>query len=230
MTHPPVPTRPSPQRIDEQLVAPAARGLRKFGLGAGALVFAAVGAAGAGFTLIGAITMGLAAHAFIDGVGAFLVALGVTAMAGGGGGVALLRRVNRNADDSEVRRRLHRLLEAEGQTTDDEASRRLRVPVEKIRTVTDAWIASGAVAVEIDPDTGTERYLAGRRGHGEQPELNAAQHADFRAFDAALEARAPAHDAAHDAAHDSEAGRSELGEAAALPLREEHRSGHRRRL
>jgi hypothetical protein len=223
MPDPPTRVRPVPQRqaVDEQLVAPAARGLRKAGLGAGALVFAAVGALGVALTLIGAITMGLAAHAFIDGVGAFLVALGLTASVSGGGGVALLHRVNRKADAAEVRRRLHRLLESEGETTDAEASRRLRVPIETIRAVTDEWIASGALAVEVDGDTGTERYLAGRRGDGEQPELNASQHADFRAFDAELEALDR---------EASEARRSELREAASLPLGEEHGARHRRRL
>lgn len=182
-----LPIRAADKRMfEEQLVAPAARGLRKAGIGAGALVAGAVGVTGLGAALLGGLLMALSSLPIIDGIGVFLLALGLTATAFGGGGVALLRRVNRSADTREVERRLRRLLENEGETTDADAARRLKVPIEAVRAVAERWIASGAIVVDVDEATGVEHYLAGQRGAGALPELTAAEHADMRAFESAL--------------------------------------------
>lgn len=175
--------------LEEQLVAPAARGIRKAGIGVGAVVAGGVGLMGLGAASLGGLLLVLSSLPVLEGIGTFLLALGLTATAFGGGGLALMRSVNRSADTREVERRLRKLLENEGETTDAEAARRLKVPIESVRAVAERWIASGAIVVDVDEQTGVEHYLAGQRGTAQLPELTAAEHADMRAFDSALEGR-----------------------------------------
>ncbi|MFT4703492.1 MAG: hypothetical protein ACI81R_001183 [Bradymonadia bacterium] len=178
-------------QIEENVIAPAKRGLRRAGFFSGTVLAGTIAVFGLGVLAIGATIMGLATHAFFDGLGSVLVATGGVSALFGGGGVALLRRAGKSADVDEIEQRLHRLLENEGKTSDEEAARRLRVDVGTVQAVSERWVRSGALIVEVDEETGTTEYIAGVRGDEHNPELSASQHAEMRAFESALRRDAP---------------------------------------
>lgn len=175
-------TRMTRAQVDETIVEPARRGLRKFGTGLGTVASTVVLGFGVAGSAFGGLLMGLATG-FFAGVGAFFLAGGITAIAAGAFGLFAVRRVDSNADVRAVERRLMKILHAEKRVTDEVAARRIGVDVRTIRETADRLVRAGVIDVDVDPQTGEDVYTleAQRQLETSVPPAEAAEMAGFDA-------------------------------------------------
>lgn len=172
--------------VDETIVEPARRGIRKFGAGLGTVALGAATAAGVGSATFGAILMTLTTG-FFFGVGAVFLAGGVTAIGFGGLGILGIRRADRRADDRQLERRFLKLLQSEVRLRDQIAARRTGSDVAAVRALANRLVREGVVLVDVDPETGEDVYELDRAEQLSGPSLTAAEAAEMRGFDARLE-------------------------------------------
>lgn len=157
-------TRLTPVKVDETLVEPARRGLRKFGAGLGAVASGLIMTLGIGGGAFGGLLMSMTTG-FFYGVGAFFLAGGATAIGLGAVGLFAVRKADATADVRAVERRLLKLIHADGSISDAIAARRIAVDVKTIRETADRLVREGVLDVDVDPQTGADVYTL------EQPAL-----------------------------------------------------------
>ncbi|MFT6399246.1 MAG: hypothetical protein ACJAYU_004011 [Bradymonadia bacterium] len=176
--------RLTPVKVDEALVEPARRGLRKFGTGLGAFASGGIMTVGVGSGAFGGLLMSMTTG-FFYGLGAFFLAGGMTAIGLGAISLFALRKADAKADVREVERRLLKLIHADGTVSDAEAARRIGVDVTVIRATADRLVRSGVLDVDVDPNTGADVYTL------ESPilletDVSSAEQAEMQGFDEKL--------------------------------------------
>ena len=147
-------------RLEEEVIAPTARGLRRFGIGAAQAASAALALFGLAGGSIGALLRFSATNQFVLTLGTIGLAVGATALTFGAAGFFGFRKVKTLTDEREVHRRLLALTLREGSATDAEAARRLKTPLADVREAAETLVREGKLTLDIDPRTGTETYVA----------------------------------------------------------------------
>ena len=143
--------------IDQALVEPARRGVRKVGTGIGKVASGGLIAAGGVSGLFGGLLMALTTG-FFSGLGAFFLAAGLTAGLIGGLGFFAMGRADSKGDEREIERRLIKLVGAYGRVSDEAIAKRISVPVEAIRETANRLVKAGRLDVDIDPESGADIY------------------------------------------------------------------------
>lgn len=144
-------------RLDEQLVEPARRGLRRFGVGMGTVASSAVIVGGAASSAFGGLLMGLATG-FFAGLGAFFFAAGLTGIGLGAFGVWAVRKADRRASERAIERQLMKIVAAEGRVSDATLARRISATVEQVRASARLLARAGVLDIDVDLDTGEDVY------------------------------------------------------------------------
>ena len=145
-------------RLEEEVIAPpTAPPLRRFGIGAAQAVSAALALFGLAGGSIGALLRFSATNQFVLTLGTIGLAVGATALTFGAAGFFGFRKGEDLTDEREVHRRLLALTLREGSATDAEAAQ--TIPLADVREAAETLVR-GKLALDIDPRTGTETYVA----------------------------------------------------------------------
>ncbi len=181
-------TRLTSVKVDETIVEPARRGLRKFSAGLGAVASGGIITVGVGSGAFGGLLMSMTTG-FFYGLGAFFLAGGVTAFGLGAFGLFAVRKADAKADVREVERRLLKLIHSRRSVSDDEAAATIAVDVKTIRATADRLVRAGVLGVDVDPKTGADVYTMESQPLLETSVSNAEQ-AAMHSFDQKLAAAA----------------------------------------
>ena len=180
-------TRLTTTKVDETIVEPALRGVRKFGASLGSVALGGamlIGVVGATF---GGILMALTTGIFF-GLGAVFLSAGVTATSFGALGIFGIRKADRRADARQLERRLLKLVHADGSISDALAARRTGSNVEEIRQLANRLVREGVLTVDVDPQTGADIYRLEEDPRLQDTSLSVAEAEEMRGFDARLAA------------------------------------------
>lgn len=178
-------------QIEEEVVAPAVRFLRRFGIGAAQAIAGVVATFGMAGASVGGLLRLSATNEVVTTLGTIALALGLTAFTFGTAGFFGFRKVKALTDEREVHRRLLALAVKEGSTTDAVAARRLKVSVDEVRDAAEALVREGKLTLDVDTRSGTETYVADEDDLRRR--LPAEERIALAAFDTELESasRAP---------------------------------------
>jgi len=171
-------------KIENEVVGPAVRGVRRAGMGLGkafglfVLLFGLL-------LLLGGIPLVLLNSPVLTVLGGLLIAGGVMAAALGGGSVLAFRRVHHKLENKDIESHLFKMMAADGQVSSLKASRTLGVELAEVERIARRLAADGKLERDVDAETATEVYYPlGWRGRTQNEALNdPARHSERRAMD-----------------------------------------------
>ncbi|MDX9720165.1 MAG: hypothetical protein RBU37_05430 [Myxococcota bacterium] len=158
--------------LENQLVGPTRRSVRRAGIGLGKIFSFFVLIMGLAF-LAGGIPLVTLSSGIAAGIGAVLLSLGLIISAIGVGTVWSLFRYQVSSEEKEIESQIFRMLAAEGRVTAEELSRGLQVELHMVEKVARRLAAEGKIERDVEEDRPVEVYQPlGWQGRGRIEALN----------------------------------------------------------